>query len=317
VDDVETNLYIAKGMMLPYGLKIETVSSGIEAVEKIKNGNEYSVVFMDYMMPKMNGLEATKVIREMGYTNPIIVLTANAVMGSSEMFLSNGFDGYISKPIDLRELNAQLNRFIRDKQPPEVIESARQQRLNETPVVTDRKTQMEADFASTVVRNIKNSINILEGIYEIIPSHTDADINLYTITVHGMHGALANIGETVIAETAGVLEQAGYEKDMDVITSQTPAFINALKLLAVKYQPEETAVSDDTSNDDTALLTDKLGEIKEACVVYDIDKAEAVLNALRSNKWSRSVTEFLGGISENLLCGKVKEVVAVIEGYVK
>jgi CheY-like chemotaxis protein len=74
---------------------------------------------MDHMMPKMNGTEATKTLRDIGYTKPVVALTANAVAGSSEMFLQSGFDGYISKPIDLRELNAILNRFIRDRQPPE------------------------------------------------------------------------------------------------------------------------------------------------------------------------------------------------------
>jgi len=125
VDDVESNLYVIRGMLQPYGLTIETVLSGFEAVDKIKDGYSYDIVFMDHMMPKMNGIETTKIIREIGYTNPIVALTANAVAGISAMFLENGFDSFMSKPIDTRELNSLLNRLIRDKQPPEVIEAAR------------------------------------------------------------------------------------------------------------------------------------------------------------------------------------------------
>jgi len=315
VDDVETNLYIAKGMMLPYGLKIETASSGLEAVDKIKNGSEYSIVFMDYMMPKMNGMDATKKIREMGYTYPIVALTANAVAGSSEMFMDNGFDGYISKPIDIRELNIQLNRFIRDKQPPEVIESARRQTAK---IISGsvKNPLMDANFATTVVRNVESSITVLENICQEIVSNSDADIDLYTITVHGMKGALANIGEIDLSNTAQKLEQAGDDKDIAFISSETPAFVDALRLLVIKYKPKEKIETAEISNDDKAFLRGKLNLIKEACEVYNISDAEVALNDLKLRLWPRMVNEFLDEIAENVLCGKLKEVVKTIDKFV-
>ncbi|MCL2120058.1 MAG: ATP-binding protein, partial [Planctomycetaceae bacterium] len=106
VDDVESNLYVAKGLLAPYGLLVDTVASGYAAIDKIKEGNEYDVIFMDHMMPKMDGLETTKIIRGLGYERPIVALTANAVSGQSEIFLANGFDGFVPKPIDVRLLNA-------------------------------------------------------------------------------------------------------------------------------------------------------------------------------------------------------------------
>jgi CheY-like chemotaxis protein len=120
VDDVKINLYVAAGLMKLYQLQIETIMSGQEAIDKIKSGDVYDVIFMDHMMPGMDGVEATKYLRELGYVHPIIALTANAVAGQSEMFLENGFDDFISKPIDLHKLDAVLNRFVRDKQPPDV-----------------------------------------------------------------------------------------------------------------------------------------------------------------------------------------------------
>jgi len=127
VDDVKSNLFVAKGLMTPYGLQIETIDNGTEAVEKIKNGNVYDIIFMDHMMPVMDGVEAVKLIRGLGYDKPIVALTANAIAGQAQMFLENGFDAFISKPIDSRKLNSVLKDFIRDKQPPEVLEAARQE----------------------------------------------------------------------------------------------------------------------------------------------------------------------------------------------
>ena len=128
VDDMDANLFVAKGLLKPYGLEIETTMSGYEAIDQIRAGNQYDIIFMDYMMPGMDGLKTTQLIREEGYTRPIVALTANAISGQAEIFLENGFDDFISKPIDTRHLNYVLNKQIRDKQPPEVIEEARRQK---------------------------------------------------------------------------------------------------------------------------------------------------------------------------------------------
>ena len=115
VDDVEVNIYVVMGLLMPYELQVDDASNGLEAIEKIRIGNEYDVIFMDHMMPEMDGIEATKIIRDMGYTKPIVALTANAVTGQAEMFLNNGFDDFISKPIDVRSMNLILNKLIRDR----------------------------------------------------------------------------------------------------------------------------------------------------------------------------------------------------------
>jgi len=125
VDDMEANLYVAQGCLMPYDLTIETAESGELAVSKIKDGKTYDIIFMDHMMPGMDGIEATKTIRGMGYRHPIVALTANAVGDAEKMFIDNGFSGFLSKPIDLTMLDEYLVRFIRDKQPLEVIEGAR------------------------------------------------------------------------------------------------------------------------------------------------------------------------------------------------
>ncbi len=119
VDDVVTNLDVVRGMMKPYGMKIDCATGGRQAVEMIRaEKRRYNAVFMDHMMPGMDGMEATRIIREEIGTEyaraiPIIALTANAIVGAEEMFLRCGFQDFISKPIDMAKLDAVLRRWVR------------------------------------------------------------------------------------------------------------------------------------------------------------------------------------------------------------
>lgn len=115
VDDVDTNLYVAEAMLASFELTVELCETAQEAIDKIKSGREYDVIFMDYMMPGIDGIEATNILRRMGYTSPIVALTANAVKGQAETFLNNGFSGFMSKPIDINLLNSYLVRFVKNR----------------------------------------------------------------------------------------------------------------------------------------------------------------------------------------------------------
>ena len=121
VDDLRVNLEVAKGMMKPYGMQIDCATSGAEAVDAIRREDvRYSAVFMDHMMPGMDGVEAARIIREEIGTDyaknvPIIVLTANAIAGNEEMFLSKGFQAFLSKPIDIMRLDNVIRKWVRDK----------------------------------------------------------------------------------------------------------------------------------------------------------------------------------------------------------
>jgi signal transduction histidine kinase len=112
VDDVDTNLYVAEAMLQSFGLSIELAESGKQAIEKIKQGNTYDVIFLDHMMPEMDGIEVAKILRDTGYSRPIVALTANAIKGQAEIFMENGFSGFMSKPIDIKILNSYLTRFV-------------------------------------------------------------------------------------------------------------------------------------------------------------------------------------------------------------
>jgi CheY-like chemotaxis protein len=249
VDDVESNLYVAKGLMSPYGLSIDTAINGFDAIDKIKEGNVYDIIFMDHMMPKMDGIEAAKRIHELGYTRPIVALTANAVSGQCDIFLTSGFDDFISKPIDVRQMDVMLKKFIRDKQSPEVIEAANrqinsQQEHTEAAQLVTIPAMLLANqkLAEVCVRDASKAIATLESILEKHSANVDAynedDIRMYIINVHGMKGALGNIGEKELSAAAAKLEKAGKEKNTAVMTAETPELLNRLRAMIRELTPQ-------------------------------------------------------------------------------
>jgi signal transduction histidine kinase/CheY-like chemotaxis protein len=127
VDDLRVNLEIAQGMMKPYGMQIDCVTSGADAIEAVRQEKvRYTAIFMDHMMPGMDGVEATRIIREEIGTEyakniPIIVLTANAIAGNEEMFLAHGFQAFLSKPIDIMRLDSVIRQWVRDKKLEEAM----------------------------------------------------------------------------------------------------------------------------------------------------------------------------------------------------
>lgn len=113
VDDNKLNLKVASKLLEKYKLTIDTANSGMECIEKIKNYLGYDLVLLDDMMPKMTGVETLVELKKIdGYITPTVILTANAIAGMREKYLSDGFDDYLAKPIEKAELNRVLKKFI-------------------------------------------------------------------------------------------------------------------------------------------------------------------------------------------------------------
>jgi CheY-like chemotaxis protein/HPt (histidine-containing phosphotransfer) domain-containing protein len=315
VDDVETNLYVARGLLAPYGLTVETVMSGFETIDKIKEGSTYDIIFMDHMMPKMDGIEATKIIRNLGYTKPVVALTANAIAGQAAVFMENGFDGFISKPIDIRQLNMVLNKFIRDKYPADVVEAARKQKAFMYSGGVQKKA-LDPQLAEIFVRDAKKAVTELEAVYSN-KCDSDNDISTFVITIHAMKSALANIGEIDLSADAAKLEQAGREKNTGLILSELPLFLKKLRTEIEKLEPKEDAGQNADDAGDNQFLKEKLLVIKEACASYEKKTAKDALAEIRKKSWPHSVNEHLSAMSAHLLHSDFDEAIQVIDGYLQ
>jgi len=322
VDDVETNLYVARGLMDLYGLSTETVTSGFEAVERINAGCIYDIVFMDHFMPKMDGIQATKIIRDIGYQRPIVALTANAMIGQAEIFIEKGFNGFISKPIDVRQLDAILNTFVRDTQSQQVVEAARKLKAKlKNSSVKLKQTNFDEKLNQAFLKETEKAIEVLKKLLENNFKRQD-DLQSYIIKVHSMKSALENMYETGHATLAANLEKAGLEKNLAVIKSETHVFIEALESLAKKYkanEKEETVYPDgmELSAEDAGFLWEKLTIIKAACKTFDRKEAKTALEELKKKIWPRRINSNLNEISVHLLHSAFKTIEAIADNTMK
>lgn len=176
-------------------------------------------------MPKMDGVETMKNMREMGYKHSIIALTANALIGQADRFLESGFDGYISKPIDTRELDVILNRFIRDKHLDDAVEHTERNEHDEHKSNKTNKVNYapSAELLGIFCQEAKEAVTALR---EAIAND---DIEMLSDTAHAMKTALAYMQESEASESAFALEQAGLEGDDGFISANIEDFIETLE----------------------------------------------------------------------------------------
>jgi YD repeat-containing protein len=262
VDDVETNLDVVKGLMLPYGLVIDCASSGREAIEKVQavaanpRAQKYDVIFMDHMMPEMDGIEAVRIIRdeiagEYAKTVPIIALTANALSGNEEMFLSRGFNSYISKPIDIMQMDLALNTWVRNKQSEETLKKAEYEKTSKAAAEAISSAGIFNSFQvdglnlqavkerynndAAYLRIVKSYCNHAPELLEKIRSFSADNMQQYAITVHGLKGASYGICADKIGKYAEALEMAAKAGDIEAISAKNSGLIeeteNLLEIL--------------------------------------------------------------------------------------
>jgi len=297
VDDVVSNIYVTKSFLVPYDLNVETAESGFEAIEKIKSGKVYDVIFMDHMMPKMDGMEATKIIRELGYKHPIVALTANAVAGQAKIFLENGFDGFISKPIDISLLNAELNKFIRNKQ-----------------TTATAAEPFEINLLPLFAQDAKNALPVFESMLENAATASDEELHLYTIKAHSMKSAFANIGEESFRKLAFELEKAGKEHNRRIIERGTQGLIDALNFFIDKNEREIHEQSKD-KDENIAYLSEQLLKIGRACSIYDIEEANAAFENLKTKQWKKETENIINKIYEHILFSDFEEAGLLARSY--
>ena len=247
VDDILANLTVAEGLLSFYLAKIDTCSSGGKAVELVKK-IDYDLIFMDHMMPEMDGIEATTCIRAWekeknhGRKNenntPIIMLTANAVLGMKEMYLEKGLNDFLGKPIDVSELEQIIKQWISKEKiievTPEDKEPAR--------VITHNIYIPGVD----VNKGIENSGGTLEIYLKVLTQlHIDikerlpviktipdaASIKNFYICIHSIKSAMATMGEKNLCEKASAMENAGKNGDMDYIKNHLSGFSDDLEKL--------------------------------------------------------------------------------------
>ena len=316
VDDNITNLDVAKGMMKPYGMRVDCVTSGQEAIKAISEGEvRYDAIFMDHMMPGMDGIEATSLIREIGtdYAKaiPIIALTANAVVGSEKMFLDNGFQAFLSKPIDIGRLDEVVRHWVRGKSeeisPKQQDASREQKRLDGQAKLAQQITGEQRRRTDQLVKQIsgidmekglqrfggnweallsvlRSYANNTRQLLEVITQVNEDNLAEYAIIVHGIKGSSRGICANDTADMAEILEKAAKAGNWEFVSKNNTVFLKAISKLVMDIAQVIAGIDASKprkDKPDEELLTDLL----TACENYDMDGVDAAMTTIESHEY--------------------------------
>lgn len=236
VDDNSVNLTVVQGLLNPLDMNIETALSGKEAVNKVIN-KKYDIIFMDHMMPEMDGVETTRVIRRMLGENgqvPIIALTANAVDGTRELFIREGMDDFVTKPIELRIIISKLKKWlpkekiIREKKESSIGSQAGVENNTDIQI-----TGLDVQSAMKLLGREELFWSVLKEYYRVIDKkyglikeyEQNEQWKEYTVEVHGLKSASRQVGADMLAEEAEQMEAAGNSEDAELIHKATPLML--------------------------------------------------------------------------------------------
>lgn len=257
VDDNELNIMVAEGLMAPYEMHLEHVMSGRDAIMAVQN-RDFDLILMDHMMPEMDGIEATQLIRALPdpkfKTLPIVALTANTTSEARNLFMENGFNEFLAKPIETNKLNKVLRDWLKDLNaqraaehsrlspkstrpmpyPPPAVEAQPQSAAQHTDTPPCVRPGDEVDFATGQLLMPSRAFYLkLLGTYirstgaklASLPDWMENDQKRLIIEVHGLKSASASIGAASFSQSASQLEMQGKLGQFDAVKASLPAFI--------------------------------------------------------------------------------------------
>jgi CheY-like chemotaxis protein/anti-sigma regulatory factor (Ser/Thr protein kinase) len=326
VDDMPENLTVASGFLALHNIKADTALSGGEALEKVKK-TRYDLVFMDQMMPEMDGLDAARYIRGLEEKTgdswfgkmPIIALSANAVQGAVEKFIEAGMNDSINKPIEAKMLNSKLTLWL----PPEKIEHGVERKTgakdDEYPIFEQLRKINAIDLedglqhtgsASSYIKVIKQYCSGFEtstlALSEILEKK---DIDEYHIKIHALKGVFATLGVVSLSNWAEKLEFAAVDAKAansgfpETCIAETAPFIEKCKAffdsLPAAVKPESAVGKKDIKKDsgDASFVLRKLEELKAAFETGYTNSINEICDELGKLSFDEKTDSFIGELS--------------------
>jgi signal transduction histidine kinase/CheY-like chemotaxis protein/HPt (histidine-containing phosphotransfer) domain-containing protein len=243
VDDVQMNLKVFVGLLKSTKIQIDTAINGAEALELVQK-QHYDVIFLDHMMPVMDGVEAFRRMKKLeknpNANTPVVMLTANAVAEARNGYMDEGFSDYMAKPIREEVLLATLKKFLSK----ELVKIIGEEKLDEPLKVTEPKSQLAlSDFLDTATglaycmndkkfyKEMLDEYVKSEKIAELKEYFENGDLEYYRITVHAVKSTSLTIGASKVSEDAKALELACKENNLNFVKQNHEAFMEEYKSL--------------------------------------------------------------------------------------
>ncbi len=315
VDDNAINLTVAEGLLKPLEMKIDTAASGKEAVDMI-SAKKYDIIFMDHMMPDLDGVETTHIIRRFykEYDDvPIIALTANAVNGTKEMFLSEGMNDFVAKPIEMRTMTSKLYRWL----PQEKIQKLyKGEEKGKEQGQEEKKEEIEIQGLDTktalgLLGGEKLFWAVLKDYYHVIEKKAalikeleeQEELHRYTIEVHALKSASKQIGALSLSEMAAKMEKAGNDNNAalihqctDEMLEQYRSYIEILK----PFFPEEKKEKKIKRELTNEILSRFFNDLRVAIEELDMDRMEVVIGEMEEYQYDKEQDEFFRQIKDSI-----------------
>ena len=297
VDDNAINLTVTEGLLEPLKMNIETALSGEEAIGKI-SAKHYDLIFMDHMMPELDGVETTHIIRRFHseYDDvPIIALTANAVDGTHEMFLKEGMNDFVAKPIELRIIVSKIKHWLPKDKIQRISHNQSDNAQNDN-AAHIKIEGLDTEAALKLIGSEKLFFAVLNDYYKVIPKKLELirkyeeneDWAAYTIEVHALKSASRQIGAMELAEKAALMEKAGNDKNACLIHNETAGMLEQYEkyynILKPYFTEDET--SSQKININSEVLQQCFLNMESALDELDIDSIDEVISEMRKYSYN-------------------------------
>lgn len=307
VDDNELNLVVAKELLKPLRMQIDTAENGLQAVKMIRD-SQYDLVLMDHMMPVMDGIEAAKAIRALPEDKyqklPIIALTANAMVDARKEFLKAGMNGFVAKPIDFTRICNQLKLWLPKDLVRDVPKEEAKKLLADD--LSDREIQPEdpqMGFSfEEGVNHCGSKAALMKTIrifYRTIDSKADKIeqclkeglISDYVVEVHALKSSALLIGAVQLSEAAKELEGYGKQEKTELLEEKTPdllAMYRDFKDILKPYADKEEAARQEASNGEWCQA---LQQIHQCIEQFDLDGVDRIMEKLEEYQIPECIRE--------------------------
>lgn len=307
VDDNELNLVVAKELLKPLRMQIDTAENGLQAVKMVR-GSQYDLVLMDHMMPVMDGIEAAKAIRALPEDKyqklPIIALTANAMVDARKEFLNAGMNGFVAKPIDFARICNQLKLWLPKDLVRDVPKEEAKKLLADD--LSDREIQPEdsqrgfsfeegvnhcgskAALMKTIrifYRTIDSKANKIEQCLK------EGLISDYVIEIHALKSSALLIGAVPLSEAAKELEDYGKQGKTEVLEEKTPDVLTLYRDLKNILRPYAEKEEDAKKEFSDGEWITALQQIHQCIEQFDLDGVDQIMEQLEEYQVPECIRE--------------------------
>ena len=332
VDDNEMNRKVALGLLAPLKMQIDTAENGKQALDMICR-KKYDLVFMDHMMPIMDGIEATKKLREMDdeYCRqvPVIALTANAIVEARAKFYEAGMNDFAAKPIDLKDICAKIRKWL----PAEYIINNEVKEASLSDIGQEKETEEELPVICglDVSEGIKNSgtkelfFSLLGDFYKLIDMKStkmekclaDGLIREYTIEVHALKNTARMIGAMELSKWCYELEMAGNASEVEKLNQQTPRMLQMYRSYKEVLKPYAKLQNEDKKQVAKEVMIGDLNELRDAIDTFDLDKADEIMKQIEEYQFTEKMEPLLDELRAYVADVAMEEIMATAQKMIE